>query len=66
MSFNEKEYKSKWEKNNRSTFSVRMPKDEMEEVINFLKNNGITRIEMIRFAYNKLKKEKRTNICKNY
>lgn len=53
-----REYNRKRTKELYSTFSVNLPKDEYNEIRNYLKSVEMNKAEFIRWAYNELKKEK--------
>ncbi len=43
------------------TFSTYMPREELEEINNYLKTNNITKVELIREGYKTLKKLNKKN-----
>lgn len=53
-----REYNRKRTKELYSTFSVNLPKDEYNEIRNYLKSVEMNKAEFIRWAYNELKKRK--------
>ena len=47
------------------TFSATLPKDEHKEITEFLKSIEMNKAQFVRWAYEKLKKEKKVDKCSN-